>query len=224
MTTISTQQILKNIYAIAEKKDIMVRDVENAAGVSIGYFSKMMKQGSETKLSIDTLMGLSELFDMPVESIVNYHLREDSLKSDDMMKFIVKLREDTQKRKLNWQATREIQAKDSFIKSFGYDNLMPQVRSSYCAPLNDSDRIYFYQVDYYLNDGLRSSVYVGYELYMSYRDKVYPVILSMNNVNHSLLAMLGNLEGSIIKNAKEVQVDEHVKEVILNYMSEGKSK
>ena len=62
-------KLIDNIYAIAKKKNINIKDLETKANVSVGYFSRMLKDKENLKASptVSTMLSVSEDLGVSIE-------------------------------------------------------------------------------------------------------------------------------------------------------------
>ena len=63
-------KILNNIYTIAERKSIAVKDIEKAADLSVGYLSRLKRENSGDKLSIRNLLAISRALGTELDTLV----------------------------------------------------------------------------------------------------------------------------------------------------------
>ena len=62
--------ILNNIYTIAERKGIAVKDIEKAADLSVGYLSRLKRENGGDKLSIKNLLAISRALRTELDTLV----------------------------------------------------------------------------------------------------------------------------------------------------------
>lgn len=63
------RQVCRNVRLLAKSQGYKMKDVERAAGLSVGYFNRCSKNRSST--SIDTVYALARLFDVPVDYLIS---------------------------------------------------------------------------------------------------------------------------------------------------------
>ncbi len=106
MLATSKAQLFQNIYVLAKRNNIKIGDVEKVAGVSSGYFSRVIKHSSKATLSIEALVEIANLFETSVDALLFSDV--SSLDSGEMylLNFISKLTELTEGNKICWRALK----------------------------------------------------------------------------------------------------------------------
>ena len=93
---------LANIDYLAKKKNINRKQLEEAAGVSQGYISRLMKDGNSTKLTVDVIMNIAHLLNVTPNTLLLKPLDEESEKVAVKIEFIYKLISETKSNRLKW--------------------------------------------------------------------------------------------------------------------------
>lgn len=93
---------LANIDYLAKKKGINRKQLEDAAGVSQGYISRLMKDGNTTKLTVDVIMKIAHLLSVTPNTLLLKLLNEESEKVAVKIEFIYKLISETKSNRLKW--------------------------------------------------------------------------------------------------------------------------
>lgn len=93
---------LANIDYLARQKNINRKQLEEAAGVSQGYISRLMKEGNTTKLTVDVIMNIAHLLNVTPNTLLLNPLDEESGKLAVKVEFIYKLASETKSRHLKW--------------------------------------------------------------------------------------------------------------------------
>ena len=93
---------LANIDYLSKKKNINRKQLEEAAGVSQGYISRLMKDGNTTKLTVDAIMNIAHLLNVTPNTLLLKPLDEESEKVAVKIEFIYKLISETKSNRLKW--------------------------------------------------------------------------------------------------------------------------
>ena len=101
--TFNRQQCLANINYLIKKKGEMVKNIEQAAGVSVGYLSRMNKEDASKPLSMDFLLAISEALNLSLDALVKYDFTRMSPTEEYMIRFIDKLYTQTNSNKISWE-------------------------------------------------------------------------------------------------------------------------
>ncbi len=105
MQKYSKKLLLNNIDYLIKKKGIKVGELETAAGVSSGYFSRLKNNENETVCpAVDTLSLIADKFNISLINLLYSDMT--SLTEDDLyvIKFLKELTERTQDDKIKWDA------------------------------------------------------------------------------------------------------------------------
>ena len=218
MNIVSSKQILENIYTIAAKRNFMIKDIEAAAGVSSGYFSKLRNSDSDFKVSIDILLRVSSFFGISLDRIVNYHTVSEDVFSEDIKEFVKCLDNDTTIGQLYWQKTKTNIITQELSKRLGFSDVKTLKQSGYCSTFQRTRTAYFYKVKYVRKKGQNfSATSDGYELYIADELGMYPMIAAMEDDNNATYCLLENFERHIIQNTQSKVINDHVKDIIFDY-------
>ena len=68
------QIFFDNITYLLKSKDMKIGDLENHAGVSIGYVSRINRDDRNVKPSIEFVMKVAEFFEVNMETLVSIDL------------------------------------------------------------------------------------------------------------------------------------------------------
>lgn len=101
MTKVNTLQIVENIYTLAKQRQIMIKDLEQAAGVSVGYLSKMNKP--DARLPLEVVSSIAGDFGMTVDALIHYDPTGLTNQEKKIVKLFEKLTNDTNADKLEWK-------------------------------------------------------------------------------------------------------------------------
>jgi len=100
---------LSNIYYLAKKKNVKIGDLENAAGVSAGYISRLNKADTKTSPSIEMLVAVADMLGVSLDALLHHDFEVLTPGEKYMVDFISKLIEKTSDNIEIWQ--RETYAK-----------------------------------------------------------------------------------------------------------------
>ena len=92
-----TQNIINNVNTILKDRKMNKGDFEKQLGVSVGYLART--SASNTTLTVDKLIKMSELLDVRLEDLCNrdYTLESELTSIDDELERLAKKLEDLQK-------------------------------------------------------------------------------------------------------------------------------
>ena len=95
------KRCIENIYALAKEKNIMIRELEEAGGVSIGYLSRIKKDAVGT-ISVELLDSIADQLGVSLDYLVNCSKDEMSPNEQIVYGFLEKLLRMTVSGKLEW--------------------------------------------------------------------------------------------------------------------------
>lgn len=87
--------VLDNIYFLLKEKNMRISELEEKAEVSPGLISRMAKEGSTTKISIEFLVSVASVLGVSVDSLVNYDYRSLNKTDMQLLCFFDKLKKQT---------------------------------------------------------------------------------------------------------------------------------
>ena len=93
---------LNNIYALAKERGIKIGDLEESAGVSKGYLSRVAKPDYQGSPSIEMLDAVAKRLGVGIDYLVNFSPDAFSDSEQFVMRFIDKLTTQTEAGKLEW--------------------------------------------------------------------------------------------------------------------------
>lgn len=220
MEIISSKKVLDNIYEIAKSKEILIRDVEEAAGVSTGYFSKLHKFGGDIKISVDMLIRVANLFDMSTDAVIHYQSKKDIFLTEDIKLFLNLLIQDTEAGKLFWKVTDRDLRTEELAKQIGFTDIGVEKLSGYSVILNNDNAVYLYRVRYFRKTPQAVEFCeLGFEVYMADELHSYPVLMAVQDINDELFNRLEELHRTVMSNIDQIKVNDRVKDMIFNYLA-----
>ena len=96
------KRCIETIYALAKSKGLKIGDIEEKAGVSKGYLSRINKEDSTSIPTIDLLASIAGQLDVGIDFLVNYPLGTLSPNEEFVFQFIDKLTTATTTGKMEW--------------------------------------------------------------------------------------------------------------------------
>ena len=97
------ERCLSNIYALAKERGIKIGDLEENAGVSKGYLSRVAKPDYQGSPSIEVLDAMAHHLEVGIDYLVNYDPNALSESEQFVMRFLDKLATRTEAGKLEWR-------------------------------------------------------------------------------------------------------------------------
>ena len=94
---------INNIYALAKERGVKIGDMEEKAGMSKGYLSRVSKPDYQGSPSIEMLDSIASQLGVGIDFLVNYSTDTLSENEQFVMKFIDRLIQQTLAGKLEWQ-------------------------------------------------------------------------------------------------------------------------
>lgn len=98
---------IETIYYLAKERGLKIGDLEEKAGVSKGYLSRINKEGNTSVPSIELLSSVAEQLGVSVDYLVNYRVFEPTEGEAFLMKFLDKVLHRTICGKLEWACESE---------------------------------------------------------------------------------------------------------------------
>lgn len=100
----SKDLFVENIHTLAKLYGLKIGEVEDRAGISKGYVSRLKKAEEATNIQKDTVKKIAEVFGCSPEAILCYNLK--NMNKDDIyyFDFVRKLYEDTGRNKIVWES------------------------------------------------------------------------------------------------------------------------
>lgn len=95
-------RVIRNIYGLAKEQNIRIGDLEQEAGVSVGYLSRLMKDESKGSFSVELLCTLAEKLGSTLDGLVFNDKDELTDNETYFLDFLEKIILDTEKYELEW--------------------------------------------------------------------------------------------------------------------------
>ena len=93
--------MIKNISFILSEKGKKIGELEEEAGVSVGYISRTAKD-SKSKPGIDFVVKVADALNISIDTLLSIDLAELTPTEKYLISFLEKLKRDTQEDKLDW--------------------------------------------------------------------------------------------------------------------------
>ena len=125
---------IENIYKIAKEKGIKIGELEEKAGISKGYLSRVTKPDYQGSPSIEVLDSIANQLEVGIDFIVNYSHDALTPNEEFVAKFIDKITRRTMAGKVEWipETSSILNAEDNSE----VDNPMVSVTRDYSAEEN----------------------------------------------------------------------------------------
>lgn len=94
---------INNVYKLANRKNLKIKDLETGCGVSLGYFSRLRQGEKNIAPGADFLLAVSEMLSVSVDMLLTSDLSNATESESEMLLYIDKLIRETRSRKLSWQ-------------------------------------------------------------------------------------------------------------------------
>lgn len=95
-------QCLQNIRALMKKSDVKIGQIENKAGVRVGYMSRIEKPGSTTDPSLQFIATAAKMLNVTVDELLYSKITDLSEDEQTVKGFLSDLLDDTFKRNIHW--------------------------------------------------------------------------------------------------------------------------
>lgn len=96
------KRCIDNIYAIAKAKGLKIGDIEEKAGVSKGYLSRINKEDSTSIPGIDLLASIADQLGVGIDYLVNFPRDTLTPNEEFVFQFIDRLAKQTTAGKMDW--------------------------------------------------------------------------------------------------------------------------
>lgn len=236
---------ISNIYYIAKQKGIKIGDIEEAAGVSTGYISRLNKEDNKAVPGIDFLVSVTDTLGVSLESILKCDykmLTEDELR---VVNFQNKLIQQTLAYKLAWkkQSNLEITAMHyndedhdfypehplmtkcfdkkndeetaRFYSSF-YPDYTSTIKRIYTTDLNNVTRLYILEIE--CTSRQTNESFDVYEMYMCKYDKI-PVCCARKDGLSSFISLFDSLFTAVENSSSHMQLTSATRDILDAYIS-----
>ena len=111
-------RFIDNVYALAPKKGLKIKEIEAACSVSIGYFARLRLGKKGTAPGADFLLKVADKLSVSVDSLLCYDFSSGSDSEQLLLIYIEKLIDKTQNGLMFWQEDPVVEP-DSVLNKLG---------------------------------------------------------------------------------------------------------
>lgn len=97
------KRLIDNIYRVAKEKDINIGTLEEEAGVSKGYLSRLAKKEDKGTFGVDLLCSIADTLEKTLDALVYEDTESLTENEKYMLDFLDRLTLQTEKRSLEWE-------------------------------------------------------------------------------------------------------------------------
>ena len=182
------EKCLECIYYVAKLKKISIKEVEQQAGLSQGYFSRLRKSDKESKLAVQTLEKVAKILGVSLYGLIDaWYLGARNEAEMDYSDFVGKLITETGCDVILWEDVNKFPLdyggeiwESPFARSTGFNG---QFSSCKKAKLDEDKTVYV--VEIYAKD--KNSSFINYEFYLEYEGRIIPIFdVAGENVSRDL--------------------------------------
>lgn len=94
---------LKNLYSLAEKKNLKISELEKCGGMSTGFLSRAKKSGNTAKLPLEGIVAIAEKLEVPLDLFISVDLSSVSETDKYQLDLLNKLLDETIRGVLDWK-------------------------------------------------------------------------------------------------------------------------
>ena len=94
---------INNVYKLASRQNLKIKDLETGCGVSLGYLSRLRQGEKNIAPGADFLLAVSEKLSVSVDMLLTSDLSNATESESEMLLYLDKLIRETRSRKLAWQ-------------------------------------------------------------------------------------------------------------------------
>ena len=206
MSNISKKRIGENINALAKYHGFKIKDLEDEAGVSQGYISRLSNKNSkDSNPVIDLLMMASEKFRVTIDSLVYLDFAKITdpakMKIQTFLEAVLSL---TDKGQLIWERNLD----NGICKE-------PSSASFMCNYDNGKIKFYIFELE------MLEEEYPGYTFFISNKKEKPTQIVRYNAPGPTLYELLKRLFESATSGSEFVNLDEAADYAISKFMSDN---
>lgn len=96
-------RFFSNLYWLIKEKGKKLGELEKAAGVSVGYFSRINKEGSNTIPTVEVVAALASELGVSMDTLVFGNFLEPTVTEEYLIDFLERLLQDTRKDAIIWE-------------------------------------------------------------------------------------------------------------------------
>lgn len=234
--TYSKKRFLSNLGYLMKKKNVRIGEIETAANLSAGYFSRIKGEENDSQCpNIEALYAIAEKLDVSLDFLLNAELTSLNDSEEYLLKFINWLIKNTEIGKLDWKKQyMEDVTNDGkhplnhWVAEVGYNsdpylvydslftNKQLEIANDVCyLDLEDNKRIYLVQCRF---TDQEESPFMQYEMYMMLGKEKRKVANGGDDTKSVFEKTLSNLFSFALKSSNDVKLEGDVKEEIKKFM------
>lgn len=233
-------KLIRNIAYLTRKTGLRIGDLEKMLGISTGYISRIAKENSTKKFSIDTVCKISEIFGVSVSKLINDDVVFLSGNIDLLVDFMSKLSRQTDNVEIEWELLgSSMPDMNERIVSLGLFEGMGDGRALYKAPGRNPKQNYLLAdnvIGTFSVDGYKELIIVPFTLegedrvhydfmFASYQDgangsKVEKIFYSTDDPYGALDNHAAALYETASNHFMDVPVTENVRNFISSYLED----
>ncbi len=238
MSSFNKSLLGKNIKILASKKGIKLGDIENEAGVSAGYLSRLANEDNKNSFPImDLIFLISKKFDVSVNSLLSVDFSSLTPNEILLSQFFDKLSKDTENNSLVWELESKKKLEDclqhgghplffadeprdpntTFYYHSAFESNTIIIGDSYKVGISNK---WLYMMNVQKNGGFEN----GFELYFVYINyngysQIEPICMAYPN--SELFNQLNDLCNAAAESSRHVKLSDSVRNSINQYLNES---
>lgn len=235
---------LGNIYYLVKERGLKIGDVEEQAGVSIGYLSRLNKEDNKSTPGIDFLMSVAQILNVSLEGLLTCDYSSLTPDERKIIDFITKLIDDSQSYSISWKkdSSAELNAVEQdfdgiyanhplmrlvdtdditeatawFVSQF-HPEWISTITECFQSDINNNMRLFLIATKYNIQSNLTVS---GYEMYMQLKGRTAPICcaVSASDTEHLFYDLIESLFCSVKDATGHVHLDSDIRNAIGSYL------
>lgn len=234
MAKFEKARFFSNLYFLAKTQGLKIGDIEESAGVSLGYISRLSKEDNKTVPGIEFLLSISEILGVALEGLLKCDYSTITADEQKVIDFLNQLISDTRKNdKLKWYRrvydifNGEVvtNLSDSVAAAIRRDcageepgilcDIENFVTNVYSAQIKEYTDLYLIEIEFDPRDG---ASYAGYLMYMSIYGTQHKICYTDSTSDHPFSALLQALTSAAESSANHIHLEDAVRNAIDEYM------
>ena len=237
MKGLDSKLILNNIHYLIKKNNMRIGELETKIGVSLGYFSKMLKGDNSSIPSTEIIYNASRVLNVNLEELLTIDLSTIDETEEKVISFIDKLISSTKNKKSEWSENHPsmlspyselppmfevdhdlaegdlVKYKSSFFNSM--EKGFADIVGDYYITIYNESLIYFMMVrlPYGINE-----FYFGYEMYILKNDRLMPICCELDCYNSFAFKEMEILYKEIRRSLKYPFMNKGVMDIIDDFI------
>ena len=232
------KKVINNIYYLAKVNKVKIGDLENAAEVSAGYLSKLLKEDVDTIPGTEILFNISNMLNVSLDNLLRIDYNSVDPTEKYLSDFLDKVIEKTLNGRIDWKYESPTLVSQSThqhpLYRYDYDDSCYQPSLVYdskfwyykedcdATPVdnffsfkNNETTYYIVQVDI----SIKEKTFRGYEFY-AYTNNETKKICCSSERNDLIHSHLKNLYAVVKDYLSKPKIDEDIKNAIDSFLNE----